>query len=473
MSLTGEYAAVYRRCSEDRNDQASVSEQEELGLARCQAEGWQPLLYQDNDRSASRYAKQEREDWPRLLADLDDGRFAIVWLWESSRGDRKAYEWLGFLEDCRRRGVRIYVETHGRLYDMSIPRDWKTLAEDGVANAYASDETSQRIRRHAAAAARKGLPNGQPPYGLRRLYDPATGKYAGQEPEPPYSAIAAAIVTRIANGQPLYRIQRSLTLARIPPPRGKAWCTATLRVMARNPAYAGYRRTPDGELVEAWPAIIPLETHLAAVAVLAQAKRSTLPAGHAPFRPGRQKHLLTYLARCDWCGGEIQMMKNKLGQPRYQCRAHGCVSVDPAWADEIVTTYVCDALSAPGAIEQLHGDESAAARHRAEASALQHQLDEWAATDISPRAYAIKEAQLQPKIDAAARAAEAASVPLALRDLLRAPDVRAAWDALGIPARRAVIRALMRVSVARAPDRSRAAWTDPERVLVDWVRGRG
>jgi DNA invertase Pin-like site-specific DNA recombinase len=466
VNLAGAVAGVYRRCSLDRNDEASVSEQEELGVARCEAEGWERRLYLDNDRSASRYAKKARDDWPRLLADLRAGQLAVVWLWESSRGDRKLYEWAGFLEDCRDRGVRIYVETHQRLYDPLIPRDWKTLAEDGVANAYASDETSQRVKRTLAANARKGIPNGKVPYGYRRLFDPRTGRYATQEPGPPESGIAAGIITRIARNEALYAIVQDLEGRKIPPPRGQAWCTATLRKMARNPAYAGRRRTPDGQLIEAWPAIVSLETHLAAVAVLASSARSA-------HRPGSQRHLLSYLATCAGCGGgTLSVVKNKYRQQRYQCREHGCVSVDPAWLDELVTILACGHLSRPGAAKLFRSDSEEAARRRGEAAVLRAQLDEWAAADVSARAYQVKEAKLLPQIERAERAAAAAELPLVLRELLGAENVRAGWDHLDIPARRAVIRALMTVSVAKAADRTRASRTEPGRVIIGWVRGQ-
>ena len=55
-----------------------------------------------------------------------------------------------------------------------------------------------------------------------------------------------------------------------------------------------------------------------------------------------------------------------------------------------------------------------------------------------------------------------------VRTVQMAEDVHAAWDRLEVPARRAVIRALMGVSVTRVADRTRAARTDPARVLIVW-----
>ena len=457
-----ETAAAYFRCSKDRNDQASVEEQEESGIARCETEGWELRRYEDNDRSASRYARKDRGDWIRLVGDLRAGLFTVVWLWESSRGDRKAYEWLGFLEDCRERGVRIYVETHGRLYDIAgNHRDWKTLADDGVNNAYASDETSLRIKRHLASAARKGRPHGPAGYGIRRVYDQVTGKYLRQEPDPETGPVAAEIIGRIAAGEPVMTIKADLEARRIPGAGGGPWDRQTIRQIGLNPAYAGLRRHPGGEWKPAWQPVVPAEVHRAAAAVLR---------GRDSQRPSRQRHLLSYLATCE-CGAALSGHTGRSGALMYKCRAHGCVNVAMGWLDELVTLAVLDALAAPDAAAAFRPDSEDAARHRGEAAGLRAQLDEWARAAGSPRAYEVKEAQILPQIERAERAAAAAESPPVLRGLLAADDVRAGWDRLNIPSRRDIIRALMGVSVARAESQARAARTDPGRVIIEWKRG--
>ena len=472
--LSALIAAVYRRASKDRNDQASVSEQEELGAARCGTEGWEARLYLDNDISASRYAAKDRGDWQRLLADLRAGLIQIVWLWESSRGDRKLYEWVGFLELCRELDVRIYVETHEQLYNLGNHRHMKTLAEEGVHNAYASDETSLRVRRSLAAAAARGRPHGPADYGYVRRYDPVTRKYITQEPDPPRSDIAAEIISRVALRDPVVTIARDLMSRGVLTPKGGTrWSRQTIRQIALNPEYTGCRRLKDGtfapgwvdgEFTTSWVPITGIETHLAAVAVLGDVTRSTQ-------RPGRQERLLSYLAACGECGASLTGGKDYKGRLQYRCqtRGCGCIHVSQEWLDELVTIAVLDALADPSAAGLYRGDGGEAGRHRAQAERLRSELDEWAAADITPRAYQIREARLLPQIRKAERAAAAAEVPLVLRDLLTAGNLRAGWDHLEVAARRAVIRALMTVTVARAADRTKAARTDPARVTVGWI----
>lgn len=471
--LSAPWTGVYRRCSSDRNDRASVSDQEKAGGARCEAEGWKPRWYEDNDISASRFTTAARDDWARLLADLDAGLLDVIWLWESSRGDRKNTGWSAFLDLCRDRGVLIYVETHGRAYDMRNARDWKTLAEDGVNNAYASEETSQRVLRGLAGAAAQGRPHGLVHYGYIRRYNPSDGKYLTQEPDPETAPVAAEIITRAARNEPVITIARDLDARGIRPPKAPfgplrkncRWSRQTVREIAMNPEYTGCRRV-GGQFIPGWTPVIDLETHRGAVRVLTDVKRSTQ-------RPGRQQRLLSYLARCCECGGRLSGGKDYAGRPQYRCNEPGCgcIHVAQEWLDGLVTIVVLGVLAAPDAAALYRGDDDETARHRELAARLRAELDEWAEADITPRAYKIREDRLLPQIEQAERAAAAAEVPPVLRELLAAENLRAGWDHLDVAARRAVIRSLMDVTVARAADRTRASRTDPARVIVEWKRG--
>jgi hypothetical protein len=125
---------VYGRQSLGKD--SSISEQLDLGRRRAEAEDWTLHAVYSDGMSASRHGRKTRTDWAKLHADVTADRVNVIWLWESSRGDRRASTWLTLLEDCREHRVRIYVETHGRLYDMANPQDWRSLAEDGTDNEY-------------------------------------------------------------------------------------------------------------------------------------------------------------------------------------------------------------------------------------------------------------------------------------------------------------------------------------------------
>jgi site-specific DNA recombinase len=50
--------------------------------------------------------------------------------------------WGGFLKRCRKHGVLIHATCHDTTYDPRKPRDFRSLAEDGVDAMYESDKTS-------------------------------------------------------------------------------------------------------------------------------------------------------------------------------------------------------------------------------------------------------------------------------------------------------------------------------------------
>jgi hypothetical protein len=187
-------------------------------------------------------------------------------------------------------------------------------------------------------------------------------------------------------------------------------------------------------------------------------------------RTSRQKHLLSYLAACE-CGATLSAYSSRHGTLMYKCRAHGCVNVAAAWLDELVTLVMLDTLAAPEFAGLYTSDGSEAAALREEAVTLQRQLDEWLTADITPRAYAIKEAQLRPQIERLERDAAAASAPPAVRELAGAEDARPIWEDMALASRRDVIRALMDVTVTRAGSQARASRTDPDRVIISWKKG--
>lgn len=127
--------------------------------------------YVDNDRSASAYASKIRDDFARLLADLESGSFGanLLQLWESSRGSRQVGEWLNLINLCRASRVKIFVTTHERIYDPANGRDWHTLIEEALDSSYESYKVSTRTKRTAAAEAARGRPAGVAPQWKRSV----------------------------------------------------------------------------------------------------------------------------------------------------------------------------------------------------------------------------------------------------------------------------------------------------------------
>ena len=227
---------------------SSITEQLDLGRKRAEAEGWTVHDVYSDGVSASRHGRKTRTDWAKLHADVTADRVNVIWLWESSRGDRRASTWLTLLEDCREHRVRIYVETHGRLYDMANPRDWRNLAEDGTDNEYESEKISQRVARSMQARADAGKVHGRAPYGYQRRYElTAAGKRVliGQEPDP-VEARSSARCTRFGRGDTLHALARDLGTRGVRTRTGLVFSPQHIRDLVLRHTYAGIRAPHDG-----------------------------------------------------------------------------------------------------------------------------------------------------------------------------------------------------------------------------------
>nr|MDT0665821.1 recombinase family protein [Micromonospora sp. DSM 115978] len=200
----------------------------------------------DNGRSASEFARRDREEWDRLMSDLRAGRGDALWLWEASRGDRKLTEWSALLDYCHAHGVLIHVSSHERTYDMANDRDWETLAEEGIRSAAESKKISKRVRRGTAGSIRAGKPIGTVPYGYRRRYDPDTKKLVAQEPDPDTAPVVAEVVAKVAKSKALTAVARELNERGVVSPGGNVWSASTVRRIASNEVYVS-RRSHNGE----------------------------------------------------------------------------------------------------------------------------------------------------------------------------------------------------------------------------------
>ena len=162
----------------------------------------------------------------------------------------------------------------------------------------------------------------------------------------------------------------------------------------------------------------------------------------------RAKYLLSYLMACDVCGEPIAVdtPRNRMTTWKYWCSDHkghyNKVIMDDA--DEFVTAAVKRRLARPDVYSHMTaGNDEKIIQARAEAARLRAELDEWAAADITPRAYQIREAKLLPLIESAESRANELAIPLPLRELATpGADIDARWDAMVIAARRDVIRIL-------------------------------
>lgn len=445
VRVTTKRAGIYGRNS--HGEAKSIEDQLRLGWAAVAENGWvvpEGGEYSD-DSSASRYRSKERDDWARLLVDLDTGALDVLVLWKSARGSRDDVEWLLMLRQCRTRGVLIHVMADRRTYDPRISRDWKTLAEDGIAAAYYSEELSENVLRGVRDAAILGQPAGRPSFGYDRRYDEETQRPMRVPNQ--HVPIVVEIFDRLDMLTPISVLERDFRARDLPSPRGK-WTRRTIRVIAGNPSYIG-KREYRGELYEAqWPAIVDERVFWRVQSLLASPERKTT-------RPGSGKYLLSYVAVSP-CGSHIARGNGKRDQ--YGCVEDGCTYIPRIEADEIVTLAILARLDQPDARQLYAQDDARIAAAMAEADRYRLQLEEARVSfespdGISAEALARKERALLPLIEDASRRSRGAGVSGALDRLISADDKAAAWAALEMAARREVVKALARVVIGKPTQR--------------------
>lgn len=469
-------AAVYDRVSKDkRRDARSIAEQKAANVTECDENGWAiKEVFADNDRSASRFATKARPDWQRLLDALADGEFNVLVLWEPSRGDRELEMWARLLNTCRREGVLVHITSHHRTYDVRRPRDWRTLAEDGVDSAYESEKVSERIRRGTRSRAAEGRPHGKRLYGYDRVYDSSTGQLIGQKINEAEAAIVRELADKVIEGVTLLGIARALNVRGVPGPRSDHWQAPPIKRLLLNAAYIGYRVHFDAKVhsPEWFPPILDDRTHYLCVSKLTAPERGGQ-------RPSAIRHLLSGLAVCGVCGGPVRIVRPK--RPSYCCKRRipdgeraGHVLRVARRAELYVESLAIAALQDPKMLAAMtpagEGDKlqrylDDLDRERAELEPFYRMAE---AGELTAEGLARVEAARLPKIKAAERRVKSVRFLPGLNELLDGgpEQVPARWNALEISQKRDYLSGIFAKIEIMPVGAGRKNYTDEESVKV-------
>ncbi|MBR7672947.1 recombinase family protein [Streptomyces daliensis] len=449
--------------SEDGSrDSRSVDSQHADNTEGCEEHGITlGVPYTDNGISASRFSTKSRDDFVRLVADLENDMFGaeVLVLWENSRGSRKVSEWALLIELLEAKGVRVFVTCDNRLYDPAVPADRKILQSAAIDSEQESYKTSMRNRRTAKREAQKGRPYGRAPQGYMPVYDPQTGDLVNWVENPDESHVPKQLFTRLRKGHSLRSIAKDFEKRGYRTRTGKPFSEQHLRDMALRPTYGGYRgHSPKSrgnsfkakhqqvELAKAtWDGLVDEETFWAVRRMLLAPERRTT-------RTGRAKYELTGTITCGVCSG-----KTTIKTKGYQCDEKGCVHLSKAKVDE----YLIGTADEPGLIlaylssDQVYQDFAASpqdegrvtqiradlARLRAEKAETEGAEPE---TLAEARMFARTVANLEKKITKLEAEERALTMPSVLSDLIQpGADVAARWAQAPVSARRQVARLLL------------------------------
>jgi DNA invertase Pin-like site-specific DNA recombinase len=484
-------AREYLRVSHDKSGRArSVEEQHQDHQRDAREHGWTLGAPYADIGSASRYAAKARGGFDRLITDLRAGRYGadLLLVWESSRGSRRVGEWVTLVELCEHQGVRVWVHTHGRIYDPALPRDRRALLEDAVDSEYESAKIRDRSARAARASAVAGRPGSRPPFGYRREYDASSRRLVRQVPVPAEAKVVRELFTRIAAGHTLRAIADDFEARGVRRRDGQPFRRQGLRDMATRAAVAGRRvhqpRDAKGRKVGkpavypgTWPAIVKPALYDRVQRVLNEPGRTT-------SRPGRANHWLSMIAVCDVCSGPIAAAQRG-GRWCYWCRDGGHVLVPEVELNTLAESLILGYLSRRDVYEQLTArqpDDAAVEQLDDQLEAARRELDDLRDALGDGSISVATAARAEPKIEGRIAALEAeirdATMPPALVGLI-APgkDVRARWRKVPLPARRTVARLLLtpeilgELRVTRSPVPGRPAPIE-QRVVWRTTEGR-
>lgn len=438
-------AAIYTRCSKDKRDQRSVTEQEAECRAVVKHNRWDLVgqeVWCDNNVGASRQSRGVREQWNALIEELEAGHVDVLVVWEPSRLTRDRAVWAHLMAVCEDMGVRIC--TDGKLYDPADPDEAFQL---DLYFCLARRETAvvrKRIRRTTAASVAEGRPHGPAAWGYRSVYDKETGRLVGRELDPVVAPVVAECFRKAAQGVPMAQLARWVEGKGLKPPRAEngLWQPSSVRKLLLKPTYIGLR-THKGKIVgkATWPPLIDEETYWAVNNILHARDRGK-------YRPGRARHLLSTLLRCGKCKQKMTCRKGTTGVYDYTCRYRSCMGIRQEEADAYVEAIVVNYLARPEVFSGLTApDDAEVARARGEVERIEGEM-----ADLNARAKAGKlsvalaaalEQSLTEQLAGARRTVDQVGVPPVLRPLI-GPEAARMWDAIEeVAVRREVIRHLM------------------------------
>lgn len=460
----GDTTAVgYIRISNDPlGKRAGVDRQRADVLALAARKGLVPVIYEDNDESAT---TGRRPEYHRLMADLASGRIGHVFAWSQDRLGRSPSEWEAVIRVAREHSVIVATCTDGE-FDLGTVSGRLTTRIKASVSASEVEQLSERVKAAARHRALAGKASSRPGYGFRRVQDlDPKGIPTGwrDEVDPTEAAVILEVADRVLLGESLAGICRDLNERGIPAPSGKpgvAWVPATIRVQLASPRLTGLRvhqKQVIGE-TEAGP-ILDRPTWDRIQSTLSDPARRT--GGDT-----RARHLLTGVGRCGKCGGKIYVTQAMA----YQCRDGGCFARKVGTADSWVVAVVAWGLSNPAAQEILAGGDGTARAAAAEVEELNARLTEARTLAVSGSlslgSLAALETGLTPLLEAAVGRLRAASAVPDLHDLAGYRDAEARFLELPITRQRSILASLIEV---RFYPQGKGRYRDFDRKTVDVV----
>src|SRR5262245_35268018 len=464
-------AAVYLRQSLDKHgDELAVSRQWDECIALCERKGWTPIkkddgssAYEENNTSAT---KGTRPKYQQLLKDIEAGEVDAVAVWNLDRLHRDNLESEQFIRLVRMTGIKVATcsgDVNLNTGDGRFFARMKGVVD--VTEVERKTERQQLAMRQLAKAGR--LWWASRPFGFDADPDPITGGWWVVKHDtvakttvfneirlhPTEAKLLKAAYDAVVKGCSLHSIVTDWNKAGIKTPKDNIWRGAQLRQLLLAERNAGLRQVPDDDSDDVayikgnWPPIVSEDVWRGVCGILADRKRL-----HGKSRA--RKYLMSGIAICGACKHPMTSgVTTDAARRKYECRRPGCrgVARDAEHVDAMVVEAVVARLSRPDAAELLLNCECEDLDElQAQADALRAQIiaaeNEYDEGIIDGRRLAARRERVNEKLAPIVARMEDRDRAEVFEDVI-GPDADEKFDRLDLDRKRAVIKALVTVTI--------------------------
>jgi DNA invertase Pin-like site-specific DNA recombinase len=443
----------------------------------CDQHGWHNItVYDENNRSASSYARKRRIVFDQMLENVGSGHHDVIVVAELSRYTREPR----IVEDLidAAGAVELVSVMGGGNYDLTTGQGKMRIRNEALFAASYSDFISDKVKRKKEQLVADGESSG----GSRAFGylgpDTRAGRKAGMKLETKEANAIRGAVEDVLAGATLSSVARRWNEQGFRTPRrGSLWGVASVRFVLTNPRNAGVAATRIGrdgnrtryeKIAKAkWPAIITEQQSDRITRLLNDPNRRRK-------NPPRRS-LLTGLVRCECGAGMVSHGGGYLRckpQPETSACGQNGIPVEPL-AELIgeAVLYRLDTKRFWKALDQAtRKAKKQIGESPADVDAEIAELDDQVAAGVfTIKSAATIRSGLNARLDRA-RAAAGVEVDPAV-DQFRDVDIRAAWKKLDEDRRRGVLKALIEsitVTRRRDDDKHRRGLWDRARVDVVW-----
>ena len=455
-------------------------------------------MYSDNDLSA--FNGKRRPDYERMLCDLRAGRVDVVVAWHADRLHRSPVELERYIALCDPLGIPTHTVRAGEL-DLATASGRMTARITGAVARHESEQKGERVKRQKQQAQADGkYLGGRRPFGyapdgitlrptveqLREICHRTNSLYGTPMPGHADLVEMAAKLTieadaikdafrRVLAGESMRTLFQEWNAAGLTTSTGQPWNGSRIRAVLLRPRNAGLigntrtkgRNIPHVVGPATWEPIVDVETWEALRAKLTDPGRLTHQGNIS------RKLVGSYLYRCE-CGALLGSggTRARDGRGRYSC-PHMHLARGAGPIDDLVYGVVEHLLCRDNI--QLIPDTPDVEPLRARVNVLRARSEEIAALMADPDSgmtsaqFKLANERVQRELSALEAQIGQITQGNALAGVADAKDPVKAFRGAGIERQRAVIDALMIVTVKRArPGRQPGGtYFDAESIVIE------